>query len=100
MRDYFGGTRSRLPTHAASAKDTSVTAHCHAATALLTREYQGDHRRSILTPASTCTGLPQHPLTTLFHIGSSAKRYRPTSRPSVWAVVCYKFLTAGAVPSV
>ena len=47
-----------VPTHASSAKDISVTAHCHAATALLTREYQGDHRRYILTPASTCAGLP------------------------------------------
>jgi len=63
-----------VPTHAPSAKDTSVTAHCHAATALLTREYQGDHRRYILTPASTCTGLPHHPLTTLFHIRSSLIR--------------------------
>jgi hypothetical protein len=63
-----------VPTHDASAKDTSVTAHCHAATALLTREYQGDHRRYVLTPASTCAGLPQHPLTTLFHIRSSADK--------------------------
>ena len=32
-----------VPTHASSAKDTSVTAHCHAAPAQLTREYQGDY---------------------------------------------------------
>jgi hypothetical protein len=32
---------------------TSVTAHCHAAPASrLTREYQGDHRRQILTSTS------------------------------------------------
>jgi hypothetical protein len=62
-----------VPTHDASAKDTSVTAHCHAATALLTREYQGDHRRYVLTPASTCAALP-NPLTTLFHIRSSAEK--------------------------
>ena len=30
-------------------RDSSVTAHCHAATALLPREYQGDHRRLFLT---------------------------------------------------
>ena len=47
-----------VPTHASSAKDISVTAHCHAATAQLTREYQGDHRRYVLTPASTCAALP------------------------------------------
>ena len=62
-----------VPTHAPSAKDTSVTAHCHAATALLTREYQGDHRRYVLTPASTCAALTT-PLTTLFHIRSSARK--------------------------
>jgi len=55
--------------------DTSVTAHCHAAPAQLTREYQSDHRRDILTPATTravdlcarCTT----PLTTPFHIWSA-----------------------------
>jgi len=28
--------------------DTSVTAHCHAAPAQLTRAYQSDHRRHVL----------------------------------------------------
>jgi hypothetical protein len=44
-----------VPTHAPSPKDTSVTAHCHAAPAQLTREYQGDYRRYVLTltPATT-----------------------------------------------
>lgn len=61
-----------VPTHAPSAKDTSVTTHCHAATAQLTREYQSDHRRYVLTPATTyavhpiCAG--HHPLDTHFHI--------------------------------
>ena len=44
----------------ASAKDTSVTAHCHAAPAQPTREYQGDHRRHVLTPTTTSVA---HPLT-------------------------------------
>jgi hypothetical protein len=52
-----------VPTHASSAKDTSVTAHCHAAPAWLTREYQGDHRRYVLTPATTCAVHPDHPST-------------------------------------
>jgi hypothetical protein len=47
-----------VPTHVPSAQDTSVTTHCHAATAQLTREYQGDHRRYVLTPATTCAGHP------------------------------------------
>jgi hypothetical protein len=42
-----------VPTHVPrSAMDTSVTAHCHAAPAQLTREYQSDHRRNVLTPAT------------------------------------------------
>ena len=49
-----------VPTHAPSAKDTSVTAHCHAAPAQPTREYQGDHRRHVLTPTTTSVA---HPLT-------------------------------------
>ena len=48
-----------VPTHAPSAQDSSVTAHCHAATARLTREYQGEHRRDVLTPASTCAVHPR-----------------------------------------
>src|SRR5207245_3722806 len=54
-----------VPTHAPSAKDTSATTHCHAATAQLTREYQSDHRRYVLTPATTCAVHPicaGHPL--------------------------------------
>jgi len=31
-----------------------VTTHCHAATALLTRGYQGDHRRKDLTSSTPC----------------------------------------------
>ena len=43
-----------VPTHVPkSVKDTSVTAHCHAAAAALTREYQSDHRRHVLIPATT-----------------------------------------------
>ena len=53
-----------VPTHVPSAKDTSVTAHCHAATAQLTREYQRDHRRYTLTPTTT----PAHSLDKYFHI--------------------------------
>ena len=63
-----------VPTHAPSAKDTSATAHCHAAPARLTREYQSDHRRYVLTPATSCVAhrqtSPCHPLTTPFHIRS------------------------------
>jgi hypothetical protein len=64
-------------THASSAKDTSVTAHCHAAAAQLTREYQGDHRRYVLTPASTGAVHPLHtspPLDNTFHIRSSSDK--------------------------
>ena len=65
-----------VPTHAASAKDTSVTAHCHAAPAQLTRAYQSDHRRYVLTPAATCAVHPPithgYPLDNIFHIRSSA----------------------------
>jgi hypothetical protein len=63
-----------VPTHAPSPKDTSVTAHCHAAPALLTREYQGDYRRYVLTPAATCAVWPTHSLTTLFHIRNAAEK--------------------------
>jgi hypothetical protein len=54
-----------VPTHALSVQDTSVTAHCHAAPAQPTREYQGDHRRYSLTPATTCATTP---LDIPFHI--------------------------------
>ena len=66
-----------VPTHAPSPKDTSVTTHCHAATAQLTREYQRDHRRYVLTPATTravhqiCAN---HPLDNTFHIRNAAQR--------------------------
>src|SRR5690349_23600965 len=66
-----------VPTHVPSAKDTSVTAHCHAATAQLTREYQGDHRRNVLTPATSCAVHSNHtspPLDNTFHIRSSADK--------------------------
>jgi hypothetical protein len=60
-----------------SAKDTSVTAHCHAAPARLTREYQSDHRRHVLTPATTCAVPPnvsvQHSLDNTFHIRSAQR---------------------------
>src|SRR3954471_7978570 len=55
-----------VPTHVSSVRTTSVTAHCHAAPALLTREYQGDHRRPVLTPATTRAAAP--PLDNPFHI--------------------------------
>jgi len=61
-----------VPTHAPrSVMDTSVTAHCHAAAAALTREYQSDHRRYVLTPTTTRAVHPHLPSTTLttpFHI--------------------------------
>lgn len=53
--------RSRL---ALLVRGTSVTTHCHAATALLTRAYQGDHRR---TGPDLERVLP-HPLDKSFHI--------------------------------
>jgi hypothetical protein len=42
-----------VPTHAMSPRPARWTAHCHAATAQLTREYQGDHRRHYLTLTTT-----------------------------------------------
>jgi hypothetical protein len=67
-----------VPTHVPrSAMDTSVTAHCHAAPAQLTREYQGDHRRNVLTPATSCAVHANHtspPLDNTFHIRSSADK--------------------------
>jgi len=38
-----------VPTHVPECVVSSVTVHCHAATASPTREYQSDHRRSRLT---------------------------------------------------
>ena len=60
-----------VPTHAASVKDTLVTAHCHAAPAQLTRAYQGDHRRHVLTPTTTRAAAPS--LDKSFHISSVLK---------------------------
>ncbi|HEY3058300.1 MAG TPA: hypothetical protein VGL99_04925, partial [Chloroflexota bacterium] len=71
-----------VPTHAPSTKDTSVAAHCHAAPARLTREYQGDHRRYVLTPTKICAA---HALDTPFHIRSSTDKpgsRRSRSRPN------------------
>ena len=51
-------------------RGSSVAAHCHAATALLTREYQGDHRRCFLTPATTWAA---NPLDISFHISGSCR---------------------------
>ena len=58
-----------VPTHVPrSVMDTSVTAHCHAAPAQLTRAYQSDHRRHVLTPTTTRAVhqpiSPRHSLTT------------------------------------
>ena len=49
---------------------SAVTTHCYAATALLTREYQGDHRRYSLPPATTCASTP---LDRPFHISRLLK---------------------------
>jgi hypothetical protein len=67
-----------------SAKASSVTAHCHAATALPTREYQSDYRRFPLTPASTCATCTHEqpcPLDKPFHIRSAQ---RACARSSDW----------------
>src|SRR2546426_4167091 len=45
---------------------SSVTIHCHAATARLTREYQSEYRRLPLTSVATCGP----PLDTNVHISS------------------------------
>jgi hypothetical protein len=47
-----------------------VTAHCHAATALLIREYQGDHRRYFPDPGHD---LRHCLLDTPFHISRLLK---------------------------
>ena len=67
-----------VPTHVPkSVKDTSVTAHCHAATAQLTREYQSDHRRHVLIPGHDprCPPTPSdhHLLDKPFHIRSAER---------------------------
>jgi hypothetical protein len=50
-------------------RGSSVTAHCHAATALPTRGYQRDHRRPSLTSASPVAT----PLDKSFHISRAPK---------------------------
>jgi hypothetical protein len=55
-----------------------VTAHCHAATAQLTREYQGDHRRYSLTPTTTQAAVPL--LDISFHISRLLKNPRGLHR--------------------
>ena len=72
-------------------RGSSVTTHCHAATALLTREYQGDHRRFPLLPTASCAKHPAR-LTALtrsrrrlhvdnsFHIRSSPSSSRLGTR--------------------
>jgi hypothetical protein len=37
---------------------SAATTHCYAATALLTRGYQGDYRRQSLPSAATCASRP------------------------------------------
>ena len=64
-----------VPTHVSSVRTTSVTAHCHAAPAQLTREYQGDHRRHVLTPTTTRAAAPS--LDKFFHISRSLKKPTP-----------------------
>jgi hypothetical protein len=53
-------------------RGSSVTAHCHAATALPTRGYQRDHRRPSLTSASPVAA----PLDKSFHISRVLKSSR------------------------
>jgi hypothetical protein len=66
-----------VPTHVPrSVMDTSVAAHCHAAPAQLTRVYQSDHRRNVLTPATTCAVHPNRrppTLDNIFHIRSAQR---------------------------
>jgi hypothetical protein len=47
---------------------SSVTAHCHAATARPTREYQGEHLRTSLPSVAICVA---RPLDKSFHIRRS-----------------------------
>ena len=49
-------------------RGSSVTAHCPAAPAPLTREYQADYRRQSLTSGATCA----KPLDISFHIRGAA----------------------------
>ena len=61
---------SMRPQLATLVRDSSVTAHCPAAPALPTREYQADHRRQSLTSGATCAT----PLDISFHIRGAAER--------------------------
>jgi hypothetical protein len=51
-------------------RGSSVTAHCPAAPALPTREYQADYRRQSLTSEATCAT----PLDNSFHIRGAAEK--------------------------
>jgi len=75
-RTLVKSMRSQLAT---LVRGSSVTAHCLAATALLTREYQGDHRRHSLT--STASRATHYPLDISFHI-----RFRDREAPGIFAV--------------
>src|SRR3989442_15686325 len=59
---------------------SSVTIHCHAATARLTREYQREYRRLPLTSVATCGP----PLDTNVHISSNGRSplASPLTRPA------------------
>src|SRR2546428_2880862 len=59
---------------------SSVTIHCHAATARLTREYQSEYRRLPLTSVATCGP----PLDTNVHISSNGRSQlaSPLTRPA------------------
>jgi hypothetical protein len=85
-----------------SAKDTSVTTHCHAATAQLTREYQSDHRRQSLTStaASATRGLPHGQLTghRSWCPQSEKAGWRRTGRQGYPAALYRAALTASTVP--
>jgi hypothetical protein len=60
--------RSQLAT---LVRGSSATTHCHAAPALLTREYQGDHRRCFLPSVATRA---LHPVDKYFHISRVMKK--------------------------
>jgi hypothetical protein len=91
-----------VPTHVCRAKDTSVTAHCHAAPAQLTGEYQSDHRRDVLTPATTGAAhlliTPRHPLTNTFHIRSFIRADKPVFSPGRSRQTSVTILAPGARP--
>jgi hypothetical protein len=81
-RTLVKSMRSQLAT---LVRGSSVTAHCLAATALLTREYQGDHRRQdLISAASRAT----YPLTSpsISDFGTVRPRVQiPGPRPKLWS---------------